>query len=98
MKKIKDMRYSAFIILALVPGFSSAHEFSGAHGTVELDWSLPNVSRVPSAGYGDSFGADAWTRKGFPEPVEVGGRQCMEGTQFLFDIDDACSQSSHCCC
>jgi hypothetical protein len=89
VKKIKDMRYSACVILALVPGFTFAHEFSGAHGTVELDWSLPNVSRVLSAGYGDSFGADAWTRKGFPEPVEVGGRQCMEGTHFLFDIDDA---------
>jgi hypothetical protein len=88
VKKIKDMRYSAFIIPVFLPGLSAAHDFSGAHGTVELDWSLPNISRVLSAGYGDSFGADAWTRKGFPEPLDVGGRQCMEGTHFLFDIDD----------
>ena len=78
---------TAFILLFSASGLHG-HEFSGAHGTVEIDWPLPNVSRVLSTGYGDSFGADVWTRRGFPEPVEVDGRQCMEGTNFFFDIDD----------
>ena len=65
-----------------------AHEFSGAHGTVAVDWSAPNISRVISSGYGDSFGMEAWARMGFPEPVEVDGRQCIDGSYFLFDVDD----------
>lgn len=66
-----------------------SHEFSGAHGTVVVDWQAANISRVLSSGYGDSFGTEAWARKGFPESVEVEGRQCINGTYFLFDVDDA---------
>jgi hypothetical protein len=87
--KNNNMRLSLALLTLLAAMASGAHEFSGAHGTVEVDWALPNVSRVVSTGYGDSFGADVWTRKGFPEPVEVEGRQCIEGTNFLFDIDDS---------
>lgn len=82
------MRLTVALFLFFAVHASHGHEFSGAHGTVEIDWTLPNVSRVVSTGYGDSFGADVWTRKGFPEPVDVDGRQCIEGTNFLFDIDD----------
>jgi hypothetical protein len=83
------MRNHLLLLAAFFPGLLTAHEFSGSHGTVELDWRLPNVSRVLSTGYGASFGADAWTRKGFPELIDVRGQQCMEGTNFLFDVDDS---------
>ena len=63
-------RTRCLIALLFCSSLGAAHEFSGAHGTVEIEWSLPNVSRILSSGYGDSFGADVWTRKGFPEPVE----------------------------
>jgi hypothetical protein len=69
-------------------GAALAHEFSGAHGTVTVDWTAPNIARVLSSGYGDSFGTEAWVRKGFPEPVEVEGRQCIKGSYFLFDVAD----------
>ena len=75
--------------LLFLSSLAAAHEFSGAHGTVVVDWSAPNISRVLSSGYGDSFGTEAWARDGFPELVEVDGRQCMQGTYFLFDVDDA---------
>jgi hypothetical protein len=69
-------------------GVSLAHEFSGAHGTVTVDWTAPDISRVLASGYGDSFGSEVWARKGFPELVEVDGRQCVKGTYFLFDVND----------
>ncbi len=69
-------------------GAALAHEFSGAHGTVTVDWSAPNIKRVLSSGYGDSFGTEAWARKGLPELVDIEGRQCVQGTWFLFDVDD----------
>ncbi len=65
-----------------------AHEFSGAHGTLLLDWEVPGISRVLSSGYGDSFGMEAWARKGLAMPVEIAGRECIKGTYFLFDVDD----------
>jgi len=79
--------FIAFLVL-LNGGVALAHEFSGAHGTVTVDWTAPNIARVLSSGYGDSFGTEAWARKGFPELVEVDGRQCVKGTYFLFDVDD----------
>jgi len=74
---------SLFVVHAAMP-----HEFSGAHGTVTLDWSAENVSRVLSSGYGDSFGTESWSRKGLPELVDIEGRQCVKGSYFLFDVDD----------
>ncbi len=56
-------------------GVALAHEFSGAHGTVTVDRTAPNIARVLSSAYGDSFGTKAWVRKEFSEPVEVEGRQ-----------------------
>lgn len=80
---------SIFAVLMLLSGgVALTHEFSGAHGTVTVDWTAPNIARVLSSGYGDSFGTEAWARKGFPELVEVDGRQCVKGTYFLFDVDD----------
>jgi len=78
--------------LALVVFMSAAahaHEFSGSHGTVTVDWEADNISRVLASGYGDSFGTEAWARKGLPELVEVEGRQCVQGSYFLFDVDDS---------
>jgi len=65
-----------------------AHEFSGAHGTVIVDWEVPNVSRVISSGYGDSFGIEAAVNLGFPKPETIEGRQCVNGSYFLFDVAD----------
>ncbi|MDH3440920.1 MAG: hypothetical protein OEM63_09220, partial [Gammaproteobacteria bacterium] len=76
----------AFSLIA--PVAVSGHEFSGSHGTVNIDWEVPNISRVLASGYGDSFGTEAWARKGLPELVEVEGRQCLAGSYFLFDVDD----------
>ena len=87
MKKIQ-YALTATLVFVLSLGEVSSHEFSGAHGTVVVDWSAPNISRVLSSGYGDSFGTEAWARKGFPDPVAVGDRQCVEGSYFLFDVDD----------
>lgn len=67
---------------------SSAHEFTGPHGTVTLDWDVPNVSRVLSSGYGDSFGIEAAVNLGFPEPETVDDRSCINGSYFIFDVDD----------
>ncbi|MBT8132580.1 MAG: hypothetical protein KJO35_09955, partial [Gammaproteobacteria bacterium] len=53
-----------------------------------MDWEASNISRVLASGYGDSFGTEAWARKGLPEVVEVEGRQCLQGSYFLFDVDD----------
>ena len=79
---------AAVLSVLLNIGVAFGHEFSGAHGTVSVDWAATNISRVLSSGYGDSFGTEAWARKGFPELVEVEGRQCVEGSYFLFDVDD----------
>lgn len=76
------------LLVAAIAFPAAAHEFVGSHGTVIIDWSAPNISRVLSSGYGDSFGTEAWARDGFPELVEVEGRQCVQGTYFLFDVDD----------
>ncbi len=76
------------LLVAAIASQATAHEFVGPHGTVVIDWSAPNISRVLSSGYGDSFGTEAWARDGFPELVEVEGRQCVQGTYFLFDVDD----------
>ena len=75
------------MLLVAVPD-AAGHEFEGAHGTVTVDWNASNISRVLSSGYGDSFGTEAWARRGFPEVVTVDGRQCIDGTYFLFDVDD----------
>ena len=72
----------------LVGSGALAHEFSGPHGTVIVDWDVPNVSRVISSGYGDSFGIEAAVNLGFPEPETVEGRQCISGSYFLFDVAD----------
>jgi hypothetical protein len=74
--------------LLLACSAALTHEFSGAHGTVAVDWAAPNISRVISSGYGDSFGLEAWARMGLPDPVEIDGRQCIDGSYFLFDVDD----------
>ncbi|SVB80693.1 uncharacterized protein METZ01_LOCUS233547, partial [marine metagenome] len=84
------MKIRSFLLVwpLMVGSNSLAHEFSGAHGTLLLDWKVPGISRVLSSGYGDSFGMEAWARKGLAMPAEIAGRQCIEGTYFLFDVDD----------
>ena len=89
LNSMQKNKLSLWLAATILPGILSAHEFSGSHGTVVVDWSVPGVSRVLASGYGDSFGTEAWARDGLPELVEVEGRQCVQGSYFLFDVDDA---------
>jgi hypothetical protein len=82
------IRKSIVLSCLLVGSAALAHEFSGPHGTVILDWEVPNVSRVISSGYGDSFGIEAAVNMGFPEMEIVEGRQCINGSYFLFDVEE----------
>lgn len=65
-----------------------AHEYSGPQGSVSVDWTVPNVSRIESASYGDVFGIEASVKMGFPETEIIEGRKCVSGSLFLFDVTD----------
>ena len=65
-----------------------AHEYSGPQGSVVVDWTVPNVSRIESASYGDAFGIEAAVKMGFPETEIIEGRECVSGSLFLFDVTD----------
>jgi len=65
-----------------------AHEYSGPQGSVIVDWTVPNVSRIESASYGDVFGIEASVKMGFPETEIIEGRKCVSGSLFLFDVTD----------
>ena len=81
---------TAFATLSLIISISSshAHETIGPKGNAELKWDIANISRVIGAGYGESFGLDAFVRKGLPEQIELDGRTCYRGSYFAFDVDD----------
>jgi len=77
------------IVIAMLAGHASnAHEYSGPHGTVLVDWQTANVSRITSSGYGDSFGIEAAVKMGFPQAETISGKKCIAGSYFLFDVDD----------
>ena len=84
------MRTCSALLFALltVGQLALAHEFSGPQGSVDVDWSATNISRTSSSAYGDSFGMEAAVKLGFPEPETVAGHNCINGSYFLFDIDD----------
>lgn len=65
-----------------------AHERSDPHVRVAVDWNAPNISRVLSSGYGDAFGIEAAVKLGPPMLETVDGRTCVNGSYFLFDIED----------
>ena len=58
------------------------------HGTVTVDWETPNVTRILSSGYGDSFGVEAAVKMGFPQTETIEGKVCINGSYFLFDVAD----------
>lgn len=72
----------------LICHISIAHEYSGPQGSVVVDWTVPNVSRVESASYGDVFGIEASVKMGFPEKEIIEGKECVSGSLFLFDVAD----------
>ena len=76
------------MIAVLVGHASTAHEYTGPHGTVNVDWQTENISRITSSGYGDSFGIEAAVKMGFPEAQTIDGKDCIDGSYFLFDVDD----------
>jgi len=80
---------SLFLICGLLFGNAAvSHEYSGIHGTVTVDWVTPHVTRVLSSGYGDAFGVEAAVKMGFPENRTINGKDCIDGSYFLIDIDD----------
>jgi len=80
-----------FIVLSLFTAMSApyAHETIGPKGNMDVKWELPNIARVIGAGYGESFGLDAYVRKGLPEMVELDGRNCYRGSYFAFDVAES---------
>ena len=76
------------LIALLICRAGIAHEYSGPQGTVDVDWTVPNVSRIQSASYGDVFGIEASVKMGFPEAETIDGKDCVSGSLFLFDVAD----------
>ncbi|TRX36842.1 hypothetical protein FNW52_06270 [Flavobacterium sp. ZT3R18] len=58
-------------------------------GTLEMDWKLPNITKVVTATWGFSFGIESYPRKGMPIQTLVDGKICQTGSYFSFDVDDA---------
>ncbi len=86
---LKLMRQCLLLACGLLVGHATVpHEYSGIHGKVIVDWHAPNVSRITSSGYGDSFGVEAAVKMGFPEIETVDGKECINGSYFLFDVAD----------
>lgn len=79
------------VVLAAVsfwPPRAAPHELSDPRKSVVVEWKPDNVRRVFSAGYGDAFGLEISAKKGFPELETIEGRRCLNGSFFLFDVDD----------
>ncbi len=70
-----------WLVALLLCGTAIAHEYSGPQGTVDVDWIVPNVSRIQSAGYSDVFGIEASVKLGFPQAETIDGRKCVSGSQ-----------------
>lgn len=75
-------------LLTLLSYVAAAHEYSGPQGSVVVDWTVPNVSRIESASYSDVFGIEASVKMGFPETEIIEGRECVSGSLFMFDVAD----------
>lgn len=84
----RNLNSLLLICSLLVAHAATSHEYSGAHGTVTVDWETPNVTRVLSSGYGDAFGVEAAVKMGFPETETIEGKACINGSYFLFDVAD----------
>ena len=81
-------RASPLLAALLIAAGSFAHEPTGPQGSVVIDWSASNITRVVSSGYGDSFGMEADVLQGLPDVETVNGKRCIAGSYLLFDIDD----------
>lgn len=89
MKALVQATSGWSVIVALLVSISAlAHEYSGPQGTVDVDWTIPQISRVQSASYSDVFGIEASVKLGFPENEAIEGRDCVSGSLFMFDVDD----------
>ncbi|MFQ6003977.1 MAG: CehA/McbA family metallohydrolase [Woeseia sp.] len=86
MKRSTEALLTVLLIVACQTG--AAHESSDPHVRVVVDWDKPNVSRVLSSAYGDSFGIEAAVKMGPPTTETVDDRTCINGSFFLFDIED----------
>ncbi len=41
LNSMQKNKLSLWLAATILPGILSAHEFSGSHGTVVVDWSVP---------------------------------------------------------
>ena len=78
----------ALAAVSFWPPRAASHESSGPQGSVVVEWKPNNVRRVFSSGYGDAFGLEISAKKGFPSLETVEGKRCVNGSFFLFDVDD----------
>jgi hypothetical protein len=67
---------------------AAAHDPPDPQGIVEVKWKQQHVRRVFSSGYGDAFGLEISAKQGFPGLETVEGKRCVNGSFFLFDVDD----------
>jgi len=95
---ISKLRYIVLIIGLIVPiSLQAQHNhFTPAdqthsddpRGTLEMDWKLPNITKVVTAAWGFSFGIETYPRKGMPIQTLIDGKICQTGSYFSFDVDD----------
>lgn len=65
-----------------------AHHAQRIRGTELVAWTAPNVSRVLTGGYPDSFGLSAFFNRR-PTVVEtIEGKKCVTGNFLALDVDD----------
>ncbi|TQV87417.1 CehA/McbA family metallohydrolase [Aliikangiella coralliicola] len=57
-------------------------------GIKTLNWTRESINRVLTAGYPESFGTFAFTRRQNPEYQSINGNNCVKANYLAFDIDD----------
>ncbi len=81
-----------FAAISLLPAKYAACQHrhdNDPRGTVVLNWQLPQINRVLSAGWGFSFGIEAYPRKGNPKAFKVNQQKGFLGSYFSFDVIDS---------
>ncbi len=58
-------------------------------GLKKLPINLASVSSIYHAGYGDTFGTEAYPRTGRPQLTQANGLECVQASNLLLDIDDS---------
>jgi len=82
------MKYIAIgVALSATSMLSIAHDAQhNPLGITHVNHNWPAIKRVLHAGYGDTFGTEAYPRTGKPKILKNG---CVQASNLMFDIDDA---------